>query len=182
MTSSAVVGSSAMSSFGLAGERHGDHRPLPHAARKFVRILPGAALGVRHLHRSSMSTAPAGRAPAECCAGAKDLGNLLADRQGRVSAVIGSWKIIGIGLPRSLRISPILEREQVGHRRAGSCPPRNLERFTGRSRMQRERGHRLAAAALADQAQRLAGTPERLISETDGEGPILAEKVDIQVR
>jgi hypothetical protein len=38
VTSSAVVGSSAISSFGLAGERHGDHHALAHAARELVRI------------------------------------------------------------------------------------------------------------------------------------------------
>ena len=40
VTSSAVVGSSAMSSSGLAGERHGDHHALRHAARHLVRIAP----------------------------------------------------------------------------------------------------------------------------------------------
>ena len=38
VTSSAVVGSSAMSSVGLVGERHGDHHPLPLAAGELVRI------------------------------------------------------------------------------------------------------------------------------------------------
>ena len=38
VTSSAVVGSSAMSSARLARQRHGDHHPLPHATRELVRI------------------------------------------------------------------------------------------------------------------------------------------------
>ena len=44
VTSSAVVGSSAMSSFGLARERHRDHDALAHAARQLVRVLLDAPL------------------------------------------------------------------------------------------------------------------------------------------
>jgi hypothetical protein len=47
VTSSAVVGSSAISSSGSVGQRHGDHHPLPLTARKLVRIggkpFPGLA-------------------------------------------------------------------------------------------------------------------------------------------
>ena len=39
VTSSAVVGSSAMSSFGFGRQRHGDHHALAHAARQLVRVL-----------------------------------------------------------------------------------------------------------------------------------------------
>ena len=39
VTSSAVVGSSAISSRGLAGQRHGDQRPLAHAAGQLVRVV-----------------------------------------------------------------------------------------------------------------------------------------------
>ena len=38
MTSSAVVGSSPMTICRVAGEGHGDHRPLAHAARQLVRV------------------------------------------------------------------------------------------------------------------------------------------------
>jgi LmbE family N-acetylglucosaminyl deacetylase len=43
VTSSAVVGSSAIRSFGLVGERHGDHHALPLAAGELVRISLSAA-------------------------------------------------------------------------------------------------------------------------------------------
>ena len=46
VTSSAVVGSSAISSFGLQAEPDGDHHPLAHAARQLVRILVEPAFGV----------------------------------------------------------------------------------------------------------------------------------------
>ena len=49
MTSSAVVGSSAMSSFGSAGQRHGDHDALLLPARELVRVGAGATGGQANL-------------------------------------------------------------------------------------------------------------------------------------
>ena len=61
VTSSAVVGSSAMRMSGLRNEGHRDHRALAHAARKLVRII------LEPLRGRGMPTAPAapprGRAP-----------------------------------------------------------------------------------------------------------------------
>ena len=51
VTSRAVVGSSAISSGGLAGDRRGDQRALAQPAGELVRILPGAPLRLRHVHR-----------------------------------------------------------------------------------------------------------------------------------
>ena len=50
VTSSAVVGSSAMMSFGIAREPDRDHHALAHAAGELVRILVEAALGVGDAH------------------------------------------------------------------------------------------------------------------------------------
>ena len=58
VTSSAVVGSSAISSSGLVGERHRDHHTLAHAARELVRELvdPPRRVGnpdeLEQLHRA----------------------------------------------------------------------------------------------------------------------------------
>ena len=65
VTSRAVVGSSAISSR-LAGQRHGDHHALAHAAGQLVRIFASAARhrGCRpgeHLDRPSLGLAPASR-------------------------------------------------------------------------------------------------------------------------
>jgi hypothetical protein len=51
VTSSAVVGSSAISSLRLAGQRHGDHHALAHAARQLVRKgrQPPGGVGDAHL-------------------------------------------------------------------------------------------------------------------------------------
>ena len=50
VTSSAVVGSSAISSFGIARQRHRDHHALAHAARQLVRIGVHPALRLRDVH------------------------------------------------------------------------------------------------------------------------------------
>ena len=50
VTSSALVGSSAISSDGLAQQTHADHHALAHAARQLMRILLQPALRLRHPH------------------------------------------------------------------------------------------------------------------------------------
>ncbi len=50
VTSSAVVGSSAIEDIGPVGERHGDHDALTLAARQLVRVLPQSRLGLGDLH------------------------------------------------------------------------------------------------------------------------------------
>ena len=58
VTSSAVVGSSAIRIVRVVRERHRDHRALAHAARELVRIVVDALLGMRdadlpqELHRA----------------------------------------------------------------------------------------------------------------------------------
>jgi hypothetical protein len=62
VTSSAVVGSSAISSR-LAGERHRDHDALAHAAGELVRIGVEPLGGVGDADQASSSTARARAAP-----------------------------------------------------------------------------------------------------------------------
>ncbi len=49
VTSSAVVGSSAISTDGSQRERHGDHHPLQHAARELVRVVADDGFGILDL-------------------------------------------------------------------------------------------------------------------------------------
>ena len=85
VTSSAVVGSSAIMRLGSTGEHEGDHGPLPHAARELVRIVVGAALRIgnanlaKHFDRFAPSGAPAGIAVK-----AQALGDLLPDAHDRI--------------------------------------------------------------------------------------------------
>ena len=48
VTSSAVVGSSAISSAGRQSDRHGDHGALAQTARQLVGVLSEATLGRSH--------------------------------------------------------------------------------------------------------------------------------------
>ena len=91
---------------GLAGERHRDHHPLPHAARQLVRVFAGAPLGFgdvdeaqhldglgeRRLVRQSLCRVTV----SAICRPTVSTG---------FSDVIGSWKIIEISLPRTSRIA-----------------------------------------------------------------------------
>ena len=89
VTSSAVVGSSAISRSGVAGQRHGDHHALAHAAGHLVRIFVEAALRARGCARGrSASIARLRSAGAGCRAvvRAHRLGDLVADGEHRVQA------------------------------------------------------------------------------------------------
>ena len=86
MTSSAVVGSSAMTSDGSAGERHRDQHALPHAARELVRVVVARArCGSGMRTASSSSTARAVRlAPRRAAVHQQRLRDLVADREDRI--------------------------------------------------------------------------------------------------
>ena len=61
VTSSAVVGSSAMSSFGVERQRHGDHRALAHAAGELVRVVVHATVRLRDADQPEQVDGPLGR-------------------------------------------------------------------------------------------------------------------------
>jgi hypothetical protein len=91
----------------VAGQRHGDHHALAHAARQLVRVL--AWRGAR---RRGSPPAPASRAAARapaarsmrlCRRSASAICSPMVSTGFRL--VIGSWKIIATSLPRSARIA-----------------------------------------------------------------------------
>ena len=138
---------------GLAQQRHGDHDALAHAAAELMRI--GGQPRCRHRgcrHGSSIAAARSRncrrlrsgwrlRCASTSCVPSVNTG---------LSAVIGSWKIMAMRVPRSRCMSS-------GASARRSCAiQRDAARDTagvfGQQAEQRQRERRLAAAAFADDA------------------------------
>ncbi len=124
VTSSAVVGSSAMIRSGPVEQRDRDRHALAHAAGELVRI------GRKPLVRAGMPTlASASRARARAaargtCACARIVSTICVSmRSTGLSVIIGSWKIIAMRLPRSRRISLRGQRGQIAAVRSAMRPP-----------------------------------------------------------
>ena len=184
VTSSAVVGSSAMSSLRLAGERRGDQRALAEPAGQLVRVLVDAALRIRDADRVEQLDGPGARRPAASQAvHLERLGDLAADR---VDGIERRHRLLQdqadlAAADRAHR--PLVEGQQVAAvepDRAADDPPRRVDQA-----QDRQRGQRLAAARLADQGQRLAGVEREADARhgghqaaLDGEGR--GEAVDVE--
>ncbi len=153
---------------GPAGHRHGDHRPLAHAARELVRILAHPSLGIgdvdlaQQRHRAGRSL---GRLdPAELHLA---LDHLPADRQHRVErggrVLEDHADIVAAHQPQLLAAGRgHLDVAQPHAARNGGC--RGQQAGGGK------RGHALAGAALAHDAQDLARKDVE-IDATDGGDP-----------
>ena len=89
----------------LAGQRHRDHHPLPHAAGQLVRVVahplggPGHADQPEDLHRAGQRGGPGGAAVQP-----DGLGDLVADGHRRFSEVSGSWNTMPTRFPRTSRM------------------------------------------------------------------------------
>ncbi len=69
----------------VAGERHRDHHPLPHAARELVRVFADAPPGLGNMHQAQhVDRAVECRPAVEPLVQGQGLGDLMADRQHRV--------------------------------------------------------------------------------------------------
>ena len=156
VTSSAVVGSSAMISRGCAGQRHRDHDALAHAAGVLVRIGVEPARGVGDAHPpEQLVRGLVGLRPGVPRCRLIGSATCMPTVSAGLSDDIGSWKIIAMLLPRIARMSA-----------SSSFSSRAVEQDlaaldpAGRIRdqaQQRERGDALARAGFADDRQRLAG-------------------------
>ena len=165
-----------------AGQRHRDHGALAHAAGELVRILLRPAFGLGNPDQAQHFDRLAPRLP---CASSSDAGGPLSViwspiRITGLSEVIGSWKIIEMRLPRIARIS------------ASSRPSRSVPSSVNgaaddparRIRHQphdRQRGHALAAAGLADDGQRLAAANAERDVVDRLEQPRIGEEHRLQV-
>ena len=159
VTSSAVVGSSAISSLRLAGQRHGDHHPLAHPARELVRVVVAAG-GRRRGCRprsSSVDRLAAWRSRLVAVEVALEhLGDLAADGEHRVERghrVLEDHRdLAAADLAQLLRRSSLSSSLPVEARPS----PRPATPPLGQQPEDGQRGDALAAARLADQPERLA--------------------------
>ena len=139
VTSSAVVGSSAIEQLRVHRQRLGDHRPLPLTTRQLVRVGVDAPLGVGDLDQLRAARSPA-RGPAS-----GDIAWWLRSISAiwnpivytGLSAVIGSWKITDTS-----RAADLAQRRARRCRRA-RWPPSLIEPRTRRVlRQQAHQRHR----------------------------------------
>ena len=143
---------------GLAGQRHGDHHALAHAAATSGADIPRS--GARRPGCAPARSAAIARCAARrsrCVRSCARIASVIWSPTVNTgfSDVIGSWKIIAIRLPRMSRICAGGSFEQVAGPRTAPGPAA-MRPGCGTRRMTTEREHALAAAALADDAERLA--------------------------
>ena len=140
----------------LARKGHCDHRPLPHPARELVRIVPQPRLRVGDADAvEQLCSALLRIALVHAEVGFEHLADLAADRQNRVQArhrVLEDHRDLPPAdaaelLVGKLQQVPVLEIRRSRGDLAGARQDSE----------QRERGHALAAARLADDPERLAG-------------------------
>jgi hypothetical protein len=164
---------------GVAGKGEGDHGALAHAARKLVRELPGAPLGIGHLHqRQGFDGAVMGFAPRAPAVLAHGFGDLLADAQHRVQRRQRLLEDHGDLFAAPVLDLPLAHRKEIGS--LDENPSRHHVRRFGEQSQQRKRRHRLAAAAFAHDAERLAGPDGERHFRDDRKRPVGAADLDVE--
>ncbi len=156
VTSSAVVGSSAISTLRLAGERDRDHHALAQAAGE---LMWDSRSGARGAGAGRPARAPRARArsPPACEAPrCRRTGSATCSPIVFVgfSEDCESWKIIATSLPRMRRSSA--SGSPTSSRPSSRIEPSTIVAAAWAAAEDREPEHRLAAAGLAHQPERLA--------------------------
>lgn len=161
---------------GLAGQGHGDERALTHAAGELVRVVLESTVGVGDAHLlEHVARVGRGLLAGHALVPLEHLGDLSADGDDGVEGgerVLEDHADVTAATLAHLLVG---EGEQVGAvevDRAG-----HLVAAGGQQAHDRERGHRLAAAGLADQADGLPGLDVEAHPVDGGEGglPLPAE-------
>ena len=188
VTSSAVVGSSAMSSSGSQASAIAIITRWAMPPRHLVRERLEAPLRVRDADHPQQLEGPLARGLAASSCGGSRAPRRSGGRRRRTgfSDEVGCWKIIEIRSPRSLRISSLgsLSRSSPSNMTspASIAPGRRDEAHD------RQRRHALAAARLADQAHDLAavdrGSRCRSTARTDAVAGLerRAQALDLEQR
>jgi hypothetical protein len=146
----------------VAGHGQRDHHALAHAARELVRVFVQALRGGRDLHQLQHAQGVGQRGLAvQAHVQAHRLGDLLADGEDRVQAGHGLLEDHRDFIAAYAPHFGLGQRQQI-QRLAGAVGEHRLAADLGGCRArqqahQREAGHRLAGAGLADQRGGLAG-------------------------
>ena len=140
----------------LAGERDRDHHALAHAAGELMRIVADAPRRRRGSgpRRAARSRARARLAPSARPWTVSASAIWSPTRITGFSAVIGSWKISAMRGAAHRAHLALGQRQQVAALEQDAAAGDAARRL--QQPQDRQRGHRLAAARLADQAERLA--------------------------
>ena len=140
----------------LAGEGHGDHHALGHAARHLVREGLEAALRVGDADHLAAARRPGAWAALPFIPRWMRRTSSIwrPTSQTGLSDEVGCWKIMLIRSPRILRISSLesFSRSRPSNRTS----PASIRPGLGHEAHDRQAGHALAAAGLADEAHDLA--------------------------
>ncbi len=183
VTSSAVVGSSAMSRLRVAGDRHRDHHPLVHAAGELVREVAQAARrapGCRPARAArSRACAPRLRSRPRCSRSVSV--ELEADGEARVQAgrrLLEDHRHVLADDPAAL--ARRTSAEQVAAAEASAASARTRPGSATRP-ISASIGDALARARLADDAEHLAFV-ERQADAVDGaQHAAVRRELDVQV-
>ena len=161
VTSSAVVGSSAMMRLRPARHRHGDDRALAHAAGELVRILarrgrPGPGCRPRAAAPPARARRLAARRGGRARPGPRSTWRPTAGPGS--SVVVGSWKMMPTSRPRRRRR---VSASAVATRRPPAGPNPRPRALSGRRPVMAREVDALAGARLADDAEHLVGDTRR---------------------
>ena len=157
VTSSAVVGSSAMISFGIAGQRRWRSSRAGACRRRAGAGTARAGARASVMPTSRSSSSARSRACASVILRWMSSGSMICspiERTG-LSEVIGSWKIMAISRPRTLAHLLVGELEQIAALEQ-DAPADDAAGGLGEQPHDGQRRHRLAAAGLAHDGDDLA--------------------------
>ena len=166
---------------GIAGERHGNHHPLPHASRELVGIVVEATAGVgdldevQHLYR-----ARAGGRRAGSPMNAHGFRDLVADGQHRIEARHRLLEDHGDAIAPDVAHLPVAQAQEVSPRKSDAAADDAADARRQEAE-DRKGGDALAAARLPDDPERLSRIQRERQAVDGARHAVLVEEVSLEV-